>query len=170
METEIINKVAGSGIISIDLESYLPISEVAYIDIKANLFQELILKEKDFRDFIKSNDWSVYQDKYVGVYCSSDAIIPTWAYMLIASALTSIAKAIYFGSPSEVNAKVVSALFLQQDLSQYEDKRIVIKGCGDIKIGEQAFITIANALRPLAKALMYGEPCSTVPIYKKKNN
>jgi hypothetical protein len=168
MESEIINKVANSGIVSIDLGEYLPLSEVMVIDIKHQLFQELVLKEKDFRDFIKTNDWSVYQDKYVGIYCSADAIIPTWAYMLIASALSNIAKAMYFGSPSEVYGEVVAAQFLKQDLSRFKGQRIVIKGCGDITIGEQAFLSVTNALKPLAKAIMYGEPCSTVPIYKQK--
>ncbi len=170
MESEITNKVANSGIVSIDLAEYLPISNVLFLDIKNHLFQEIILREKDFREFIKANDWSVYQDKYVGIYCSVDAIIPTWAYMLLSSALSSIAKAIYFGQPSAVYAEIVSAIFLKQDLSDFEDKRIVIKGCGDIAIGEQAFISVTNALKPIAKAIMYGEPCSTVPIFKKKSN
>jgi Protein of unknown function (DUF2480) len=170
METEITNKVANSGIVSIDLAEYLPISEVLFIDIKNHLFQEIILKEKDFREFIKANDWSVYQDKYVGIYCSVDAIIPTWAYMLLASALSNIAKALYFGQPKDVYAEIVSVNFLKQDLSDFEGKRLVIKGCGDIAIGEQAFLTVTNALKPIAKALMYGEPCSTVPIYKKRRD
>jgi Protein of unknown function (DUF2480) len=168
MESDITNKVALSGIISIDLAEYLPLSDVMMIDIKSNLFQEIILKEKDFREFIKANDWSVYQDKFVGIYCSVDAIIPTWAYMLIASALSNIAKALYFGTPSEVYGEVVAAQFLKQDLSQFEGQRIVIKGCGDITIGEQAFLSVTNALKPIARAIMYGEPCSTVPIYKRK--
>ncbi len=166
---EITNKVATSGIVSIDLAEYLPISEVLFIDIKNHLFQEIILKEKDFREFIKTNDWSVYQDKYVGIYCSVDAIIPTWAYMLLSSALSGIAKTIYFGQSAAVYAEIVSANFLKQDLSDFEAKRIVIKGCGDIAIGEQAFISVTNALKPIAKAIMYGEPCSTVPIFKQKS-
>jgi hypothetical protein len=169
MESEINNKVANSGIVSVDLAEYLPVSEVLFIDIKSNLFHEIILKEKDFREFIKANDWSVYQDKYVGVYCSVDAIIPTWAYMLIASALSGIAKQVYFGQPADVRAQIVSFLFQNQDLSVFEDKRIVIKGCGDIVIGEHAFLSVTNLLKPISKAIMYGEPCSTVPIYKKKS-
>ncbi len=169
METEITNKVANSGIVSLDLAEYLPISDVLMIDIKHQLFQEIILKEKDFREFIKANDWSVYQDKYVGVYCSADAIVPTWAYMLIAAALSGIAKKVYFAKVEDVRAQIVCDIFEQQDLSVFEDQRIVIKGCGDTVIGEQAFLRITHLLKPLAKALMYGEPCSTVPIFKKKS-
>jgi len=129
---------------------------------------ELILKEKDFRAALQQFDWTVYQDKVVAVTCSADAIIPMWAYMLIASYLQPVAKEIIFGD----RETAIRQLFIQNiraiPAAEYTDQRVVVKGCGDIPIGEFAYLEITNKLRPVAKSIMYGEPCSTVPIYKKK--
>ena len=162
------NKVAESGLVTIDLSSFIPSNEIVLFDIKPYLFMELILKEKDFRAALLSTDWSVYQDKVVGVYCSTDAIIPMWANMLIVSNLQPIAKAVYFGNEERVREQVLFENILQVNAADYTDQRVVIKGCGETPIGESAYIAITQKLRPVVKSIMYGEPCSTVPVYKKK--
>jgi hypothetical protein len=168
MSEPIINKVAESGLISIDLAQYFPTNEIVVFDIKPYLFMELILKEKDFRTSLNTIDWSIYQDKIVGIFCSADAIIPMWANMLIVANLTPFAKAIYFGDENKTRELVLLQAINNIDNSIYEDKRIVVKGCGDTPIGESAYIAITQKLRPVVKSIMYGEPCSTVPVYKKK--
>ncbi len=168
MSEPIINKVAESGLISIDLAQYFPTNEIVVFDIKPYLFMELILKEKDFRTSLNTIDWSIYQDKIVGIFCSADAIIPMWANMLIVANLTPFAKAIYFGDENKTRELVLLQVINNIDNSIYEDQRIVVKGCGDTPIGESAYIAITQKLRPVVKSIMYGEPCSTVPVYKKK--
>lgn len=167
MEEEIINRVAKSGIITLNLEDYYVEGERVAYDIKQNLWQEIALKEKDFREFIKTNDWSVYKDKLVAIHCSVDAIIPTWAYMLLSIAIQPFAKRVFFGSLETMNQVLYEEQLNQIDFSQYEDVRIVIKGCGDKAVPESAYVSLTNKLLPFAKAIMYGEPCSTVPLYKK---
>jgi hypothetical protein len=168
MSEEIINKVAASGLITLNLEDYYPKEEVAVFDLKPHLFMELIVKEKDFRAALQQFDWSTYQDQIVAVTCSADAIIPMWAYMLVAAYLQPVAKEVIFGNKETA----VQQLFLKNitaiPAEEYADQRIVVKGCGDIPIGEFAYLEITKKLRPVAKSIMYGEPCSTVPIYKKK--
>ncbi len=166
---EIINKVANSGILSIDLEDFYVPGERAIFDIKPHLFQELILKEKDFREFVKTNNWSFYENKIVGIVCTADAIVPTWAYMLVTLALESFAKKIYFGNLQEIEAFLFAEKLNQLDVSQFKDARVVIKGCGDKEIPANAFVQLTSLLKPVAKSIMYGEPCSTVPLYKAKN-
>ena len=168
MSEPIINKVAESGLISLDLTQFIPSAEIVLFDIKQYLFMELILKEKDFRAALASADLSIYQDKIVGIYCSTDAIIPMWANMLIASALQPFAKAIYFGDENKVREQILLEGISQIDPTEYLDQRVVVKGCGETPIGESAYIAITNKLRPVVKSIMYGEPCSTVPVYKKK--
>ena len=168
MSEPIINKVAESGLISLDLTQFIPSAEIVLFDIKQYLFMELILKEKDFRAALASADLSIYQDKIVGIYCSTDAIIPMWANMLIASALQPFAKAIYFGDENKVREQILLEGISQIDPTEYIDQRVVVKGCGETPIGESAYIAITNKLRPVVKSIMYGEPCSTVPVYKKK--
>lgn len=168
MSEPIINKVAESGLISLDLTHFIPSAEIVLFDIKQYLFMELILKEKDFRAALASADLSIYQDKIVGIYCSTDAIIPMWANMLIASALQPFAKAIYFGDENKVREQILLEGISQIDPTDYIDQRVVVKGCGETPIGESAYIAITNKLRPVVKSIMYGEPCSTVPVYKKK--
>lgn len=170
MSEEIINKVANSGLITIDLEEYYPKGERVLFDIKPLLFQELILKEKDFREYIKTNDWTVYQNKYVAVICSADAIIPTWAYMLISIALEPYAKKVVFGNLQTLETVLFNEVLNQIDYKEYKDQRIVIKGCSNLPVTTNAYVELANKLKPFAKSIMYGEPCSTVPLYKAKTS
>jgi len=167
MSDAIVNKVSESGLITLDLEQYYPRDTVALFDLKDYLFMGLILKEKDFREALKNQDWEVYRKKYVGVTCSADAIIPPWAYMLAAAYLQPVAKDVIMGNEKEVH----KTIFLQNiqgiDVNEFTGQRVVVKGCGETPIGEFAYMEITKRLRPVAKTIMYGEPCSTVPIYKK---
>jgi hypothetical protein len=166
---EFVNKVAESGLITLNLEEFYPKGKIKVFDLKGYLFMELILKEKDFRSALQTTDWSIYQDANVAITCSVDAIIPMWAYMLIASYLQPVAVEIVFGTEKElVNSLMLKSLD-QFDASEYIDKRVVVKGCGDTPIPETAYVSITHKLRPFVKSIMYGEPCSTVPIYKKPN-
>jgi hypothetical protein len=162
------NKVAESGIATIDLASLLPSNDIIVFDIKPYLYMELILKEKEFRAALLTTDWTIYQDKVVGIICSADAIIPMWANMLIVSALNPFAKAVYFGNENKVREQLLLENINTLNINEYNDQRVVIKGCGDTPIGESAYIAITQKLRPVVKSIMYGEPCSTVPVYKKK--
>ena len=167
MEDVIVNKVAESGLITLDLEAFYPKEETAVFDLKEHLFMGLILKEKDYREALKNLDWSFYQNKNVCITCTADAVIPVWAYMLTATYLEPVAKDVIFGNEDFLHR----ALFLKNlskiDTAEFADKRVVIKGCGDKNITETAYVEITKLLRPVAKSIMYGEPCSTVPIYKK---
>lgn len=167
MSEPIINKVAESGLVTIDLENYYPREETAVFDLKDHLFMGLILKEKDFREALKKLDWDPFKGKHVAVTCSVDAVIPVWAYMLVASYLQPLAKEIIMGDEKELH----KALFLKNlstiSIGEFTDKRIVIKGCGETPIGDFAYMEITKLLRPVAKSIMYGEPCSTVPVYKQ---
>lgn len=164
---EIVNKVAGSGLVTIDLEEFYPKGERVVLDIKDQLFQGLLLREKDFREFIKQEDWSKYNGMYVAVTCSADAIIPTWAYMLLASALEPFAKKVVFGSAETLETVLYDELLRSLDVQQYKDARVVIKGCGNLPVPRAAYVELTRLLRPHVKSIMYGEPCSTVPIYKQ---
>lgn len=168
MET-IVNKVAESGIVTIDLADYLPQQDtLAIFDLKPFLFREMILREKDYRTALQDHDWSQYAEKNVAVLCSADAIIPMWAYMLAASYLQPVASYVYFGSSDELFKHLTITNLEKIDAAEYEGKRVVIKGCGDTPISEAAYVAVTAKLRATVKSLMYGEPCSTVPIYKKK--
>ncbi len=167
MSEPIINKVTESGIITLNLESYLPGEIITVFDIKDYLFMGMILKEKDFRQSLKELDTNQYQNKIVAVTCSADAIIPLWAYMLISSILQPVANTIIFGNEEEAKKKTLIKNIQKINPSEYSDKRVVVKGCGEIFIPEEAYLEITNILRPVAKSIMFGEPCSTVPIYKK---
>jgi len=162
-----VNKVAQSGIITIDLEEYYPEGKRVLLDIKPLLFQELILKEKDFREFIKHEDWGKYTDCYVGITCSNDAIVPTWAYMLLTLALQPHAKKIVFGTLETLETVLFDEIIEKLDTAKFKDARIVIKGCGEKPVPVSAYVAITEKLKPLAKSIMYGEPCSTVPLYKQ---
>jgi hypothetical protein len=166
MNDEIINKVASSGLITIDLEEYYPKGERVLFDIKPLLFQELILKEKDFREFIKQHNWANYQHKFIAITCTADAIVPTWAYMLISNALEPFAKKIIFGTLQTLETLLLHDALQQIDYKIYQDKRVVIKGCGKLPISINAYVELATALKPYVKSMMFGEPCSTVPLYK----
>tara|TARA_R110000822_G_scaffold139884_1_gene277526 strand:+ start:644 stop:1153 length:510 start_codon:yes stop_codon:yes gene_type:complete len=167
MEDKIINKVAKSGIININLETFYPKETRFLFDIKALLYEGLILKEKDFRAFIKNEDWSTYQDKYVAVICSEDAIVPTWAYMLLAAHLTPFAKKVVFGDLETLETALYQELLHKLPINVYKDARVVIKGCGDLPVPVAAFVEITRLLRPVAKSIIYGEACSMVPLYKQ---
>lgn len=164
---EITNKVAQSGLITIDLGELYPAGNRVLIDIKDQLFQELILREKDFREFIKTHDWSQYKDAYVALTCSADAIIPDWTWMLLASALEPFAKKIVFGNLELLETVLFDEIISSLDIQPYKDARIVIKGCGDKPVPKTAYIDLTRKLQPNVKSIMYGEPCSTVPVYKK---
>ena len=164
---EIVNKVAQSGIVTIDLEAYYPEGKRVLFDIKPLLFQELILKEKDFREFIKKEDWSKYRDCYVAVTCSNNAIVPTWAYMLLTLALKPFAKKIIFGTLETLETVLFEEIIEKLDTTPFKDARIVIKGCGEKPVPVSAYVAITEKIKPLAKSIMYGEPCSTVPLYKQ---
>jgi len=168
MSDAIVNKVAESGVITLDLEKFLPGNPVVLFDLKDYLFMGLILKEKDFRAAMQQHDWAQYQDKYVAVACTADAVIPVWAYMLVASYLQPFATDVVYGTEEELINQVLMKNLQQLDVSVYADKRIVVKGCGDVPIADRAYLEITKRLRPVAKSIMYGEPCSTVPIFKKK--
>ena len=168
MAEEIINKVASSALLQIDLEEYYPKEEIVVFDLKPHLFMELILKEKDFREGLQNHDWQRYNGKIVAVTCTADAVIPVWAYMLIAAYLEPTAKEIIFGDKETAIKQVLLNNINKIDAEQFADKRIVVKGCGDLPIGEFAYMEITKKLRPVAKSIMYGEPCSTVPVFKKK--
>lgn len=166
MSDVIINKVAESGIITINLEDYYPKEEIAVFDLKSWLFRELILKEKDFREALKAADWEQYRNKYVALTNTADAIIPMWAYMLVTSYLQPFAKEVVFGDESHLIETLILRHIQQIEANDYEGKRIVIKGCGDIAIPEAAYVAVTNKLKPVVKSLMFGEACSTVPVYK----
>lgn len=168
MSEPFVNKVAESGLVTIDLETWYPKGENAVFDLKDYLFMQMILKEKDFREALKNTDWSLYEGKNVALTCSADAIIPVWAWMLAASYLQPVAREIVMGDEKELH----KALFLKNiagiDINEFTDKRIVVKGCGETPIGDYVYMEITRLLRPVVKSIMYGEPCSTVPVYKKR--
>lgn len=169
IQENIINKVANSGLITFNLEDYLDKSESVEYDIKHNLFHELILKEKDFRAFVKEHDWTQYSGKNIALTCSSDAIVPTWAYMLLTNKMQPYAKNIIFGDLETLNKILFYESLHRIDVEKFRDERVVIKGCSDPRIPVSAYIDISKLLTPVVKSLMYGEPCSTVPLYKRKD-
>ncbi len=167
MET-IVNRVAESGIITLDLTPFLPAEEVAVFDLKPFLFREMILREKDYRAALAAMDWEQYRNHNVALTCTADAIIPVWAYMLAASSLEPVASSVYFGTETEMINALIQNRINAMDIDEYADKRVVIKGCGDTHIPEAAYVAITRRLRVVVKSLMYGEPCSMVPVYKRK--
>jgi len=167
MEKEIINKVVLSGIITINLEDFYPHGERILFDIKEHLFQGLLLKEKDFRDFVKNEDWSKYAGKYVALICSADAVVPTWAYMLLATRLDPFVKRVVFGDLETLETILYNEILNKLNINDYKDARVVIKGCGHLPVPKAAYVEITRLLRPVAKSIMYGEACSTVPLYKQ---
>jgi hypothetical protein len=165
---EIVNKVKNSGLVTIDLEGFLlSTNTFVGIDIKEQLWQGMVLKEKDFRAYIDSTDWCQYKDKIVHVFCSEDAIVPPWAYMLLGSALQPYASQVVFGDEKTAIETLVMEKINSLNSDEYQDARVVIKGCAKIPNIEKAFTALTMKLRGSVKSLMYGEPCSTVPIYKR---
>lgn len=167
MSEQIINRVANSPIVSIDLEEYYHHGERVVYDIANNLFQGMILKEKDFRLFIKEYDWMQYQGKNVSLICSEDAIVPTWAYMLLMTKLEGIANMVVMGSLETLEYALFQQALAKIDITELEDRPVVIKGCGDLPVPESAYVELTRLLKPHVKSLMYGEPCSTVPLFKR---
>jgi hypothetical protein len=168
MEDVIINKVAQSGLITVDIEKYFPTEEVVFFDLKSYLFMDLILKEKEYREALKNVDWKKFEGKNVAIGCTTDAIIPLWAYMLAVSYLQEFAADIVFGNEDQLINTLLLKNIQKIDAKEFEGKRVVVKGCGDKKIPEAAYVEITKILYPVAKSIMYGEPCSTVPIFKRK--
>lgn len=168
MSEPFVNKVAESGLITLDLEKFYPKGETAVFDLKDHLFMGLILKEKDFREALKKLDWSVYQDKNVALTCSADAIIPVWAWMLVVSYLQPVAKEIVMGDEKELHRSLYLKNIDAIDVNEFAGQRVVIKGCGETPIADYVYMEITKKLRPVVKSIMYGEPCSTVPVYKQK--
>lgn len=167
METEIINRVASSDLISFDLETIYPEGERVVFDIKDLLHEGIILLEKDFREFIKTHNWESYSGKNVAICCSEDAIIPTWAFMLPVIKLQPFANMVVFGDLKTLEEKLWSEQISKIDLTQYADVKVVIKGCGKKNVPVFAYTELTRILKPIVASIMYGEPCSTVPVYKK---
>ena len=164
---EIVNKVAQSGLLTFDLEDYYPKGKRIQIDLAPQLFMGQILKEKDFRLWIKNEDWSKFKDCYVAVNCSADAIIPVWAYMLVAAALSAYAKKVVMGNLDNLETELYTTIIHQLDVMEFEGKRVIVKGCGNLPVPEAAFVMISEKLLPVVQSLMYGEACSTVPLFKR---
>ncbi len=167
MSEEIINRIAKSSIISLDLETFYPKGERVVFDIKHNLYEETILKEKDFRKFIKEHNWEAYKGKNVAIICSVDAILPTWAFMLIASKLTPIANHLTFGNLQELEKELFKIAIANINREEYRDAKVVVKGCSGNAIPTSAYVELVRLLQPVTASLMFGEPCSTVPVYKR---
>ncbi len=165
---DIVNKVAQSGLVEFNLEDLYIKGDRVVFDIKEQLFQGLILREKEFREFVKNENWGSYKDKIVALVCTADAIVPTWAYMLLATAIEPSAKRIVFGNLEVLETVLFNESLSKIDIEKFRDQRIVIKGCSNLPVPESAYVEITRLLRPVAKSIMYGEPCSTVPIYKQK--
>lgn len=166
----IVNKVANSQLVTFNLEDYHQEGERTLLDIKGQLYEGLLLREKDFRDFIKSHDWSQYENKFVAITCSTEAIVPTWAYMLLAIALQPFAKKIFFGSLQDLEAEIYRDELSKIDWSTFQDAKVVIKGCSKVDVPTGIYVDVVSYLKPYAGSLMFGEPCSTVPLFKKPKN
>jgi len=162
------NKVAKSGLITLDLEELKPKWNVVGFDMKAVLWQDLALREKDFRDFVATHDWSTFRTKQVFIYSSVDAIIPTWAYMLLSAALSNNSETVMVGQKVDLELALWRKFLDTINAEDYIDQRVIVKGCSDETIPETIYVELTNKLIPVVKSLMFGEPCSTVPIYKKK--
>jgi hypothetical protein len=164
---ELVNRVANSGLLTLDLEDFYPAGEVVSFDLKDYLFMGLILKEKDFREALKNHDWSQYEGKNLAVFCSADAIIPMWAYMLVAASAAPFARDIVQATPEQFVDMAFQKAIAQLDLSTYTNQRIVVKGCSDKPVPPSAYLEVTRRLQPVALSVMFGEPCSTVPVYKR---
>lgn len=165
---EIVNRVQGSGLISMDLADFKPQVALVGVDISEQLWQGLVLREKDFRAWVKEHDWSAYQGKAVYVYCSADAIIPTWAYMLVGSSLLPYASNFVVGTQLDLEKLLILNRIKAEPIETYIDGRIIIKGCADVADPAYAMTELVKHLQPVVKSIMYGEPCSTVPVFKRK--
>ena len=168
MSEEIKNRVAASGVITFDLEHFYSEGERVAFDIKPLLEHELILREKPFREFVKNNDWTTFSEKHVAVFCSSDAIVPVWAYMLLVAALEPFAKTIVYGDLDKLEEKLFLNSLATVDWTVYSGSRVFVKGCSKVRVPEGVFVEVTARLKPFVSSLMFGEPCSAVPVFKKK--
>ena len=166
--SEIVNRVAQSKLVTLDLEEYYPKGSRLQMDIKDWLFEGLILKEKEFRNQITSHNWEQYNDAYVAIYCSTEAIIPGWAYMLVSTKLQPYAKKVVLGSLEDMETSLFQAIIEDLDISDFKDKPVIIKGCSNKPIPPNAYLWATIKLQPVAKSIMYGEACSSVPLFKRK--
>ena len=170
METEtIVNRVASSGLVTLDLEDYYHRGERVIYDLKDNLFMGLILKEKDFRAFLKEHDWTQYAGKNVAITCTEDAIVPTWAYMLLTLQLQPYANTVVYGTLDDLAEKLYFDAIATVNVETYRGAKVVVKGCSKVPVPTAAYVELTRLLAPVVQSLLYGEPCSTVPLYKKKN-
>ncbi|MBC7448988.1 MAG: DUF2480 family protein [Hymenobacteraceae bacterium] len=167
METEFINRVANSPLVSLNLEDFIHPGECVVYDIKENLFHGLMLREKGFREFLKTHEWARYAGKNVAIICSADAIVPTWAYMLLATKLEPYAHRYVFGDLTALDQALFQDALARIDPEEYRDAKVVIKGCGQVPVPTAAYVEVMHRLLPVASSVMYGEPCSTVPLYKR---
>lgn len=165
---EIINKVEKSGLITLDLEDFYPKETRMLFDLKDYLYEGLVLREKEFRENLSKLDWKMYENAYVAVTCTSDAIVPSWSYLLIANYLTGVAKLISFGTLEDLERDIFTEIIDKMDVDNYNDKKIIIKGCSRKPVPQNAYLQLIQKLKPIASSLMFGEACSTVPIFKKK--
>lgn len=168
MEDKIVNRVVNSKLVVVDLEDYYPKGQRTIFDIRDWLFQELVLREKDFRAYVQEHDWTQYQDHYVALTCSADAIIPAWAFMLLTMHLEPYAKKIVVGNLEQLETSIYQEIIQDLDTNAYVDQPLIIKGCAHKPVPANAYIMLSQKLKPLAKSIMYGEACSSVPLYKRK--
>jgi len=168
MQDEIVNKVAQSKLITFNLEDYYPQGKRVVLDIKDWLFEGFILKEKEFRAFVDAHDWSQYEGAYVALQSSTDAIVPGWAYLLLSVRLSGIAKKVIQGTLIDLETSIYQSIIESIDVTEYQDKLIIIKGCSNKPVPSNAYLFLAERLKPVAKSIMYGEACSSVPLYKRK--
>ena len=167
MDGEIVNRVAQSGLITFDLADHYDAGERVTLDIKDQLFHGMLLREKDFRAYVKEQNWSEYDGKHVQITCSADAIVPVWAYMLLATRLEPFAATLVFGSTHDLETEIFKKSLDKIDFQEFDGKKIVVKGCGDIDVPTSIYVELTRRLRPYASKIMYGEACSSVPLYKK---
>ena len=164
---EIVNRVANSALITIDLEDYYPKGTRVYFDIKEWLYEGLVLREKEFRSFVNTHDWSTYKGQFIALHCTSDAIIPGWAYMLVRLQLSGIAKQVVVGDLETLETTLYQTTIDNLDLRFCENKPVIIKGCSNKPVPQNAYLFLIDKLQPIAKSIMYGEACSSVPLFKK---
>lgn len=167
---EIVNRVASSPLKVFDLEELYVPGQRVLLDIRDQLFQGMILKEKTFREYIRSQDWSQYEGKFVAITCSEDAIVPTWAYMLLTTALEPFARLVVFGGLADLETKIFYDALARIDWQQYRDAKVVIKGCSKVPVPIAAYVEATRLIKPYASSIMFGEPCSTVPVFKKSRS
>jgi len=166
--SEIVNRVAQSKLVTFDLEEYYPEGTRLQLDIKEWLYEDLILKEKEFRNQIALHNWEQYNDAYVALYCSTEAIIPGWAYMLVSTKLQPYAKKVVLGSLEDLETTLFQSVIEDLDISDFKDKPVIIKGCSNKPVPPNAYLWATIKLQPVAKSIMYGEACSSVPLFKRK--